>query len=87
VTRHAADRWHARRKTSPGVGPKVAWEKAEPLPRTPTLECDAARYHEPTDLVLVAKRDVLGDGLCLVTAIRGDDATWRLQNVIAEVSE
>lgn len=87
VSHHAYARWHNRRKQVPDCGPAFAWKRAVELPRTPTLECEEARYHEPTDLVLVAEHDRYEDTLVLVTAIRGDEAHHRLRKAIEEVSE
>lgn len=57
VSRHAADRWH-QRTDSPGVGPIVAWNRAERRD-VRDLNGDEIRYHRASETLLVRKGRVL----------------------------
>ena len=57
VSRHAADRWH-QRTDSPGVGPIVAWNRAERRD-VRDLNGDEIRYHRASETLLVRKGAVL----------------------------
>lgn len=86
ITEHAAVRWHERMASRPNVGPVVAWNEGTTLPQPHGLHCDEARYHEPTDLVLVAGADVR-ERRAIVTVIRGATAKPTLSRAIEEVSD
>lgn len=57
-TTHAAERWNER-TDSPGIGPIVAWTRAERRNDVPQLRGDEFRYHRPTDTLLVARDRVI----------------------------
>lgn len=92
VARHAAIRYAGRRDHNPGYGPLEAWRRAEPVPGDGApvdagLDVDRARYHDDTDVVLVANRDYVDGGLTIVTVLEGSTASDpRLRAAVREVS-
>lgn len=64
ITHHAYQRW-SERTDNPRIGPRIAWNNA--VPADPAHLHGRIRYHEPTDVHLVAR----GPRLVTVVPARG----------------
>jgi len=76
VSDHAAERW-TERTTSPGIGPRVAWNESVRVAGLDGPRGDDIRYHQPTDLVLVADRGTL------VTVLEGPELSHADRQTLA----
>jgi hypothetical protein len=79
ATRHAERRWRQRATYAGEYQPSEAWHDGAPIPITETsLEGDGARYHAPTETVLI-RRD--GAIVTVLDALEGKGrrAAWNAE--------
>lgn len=79
-THVAEDRW-PKRAPDATVGPRAAWLEAEPLDGHFDLVADEARYHAPTETVLVRLDDVI------TTCLDVDEAAPNLQGSVRRLGD
>jgi hypothetical protein len=59
-TEHAKERWHERALCPGFCGLRDAWRDGAPIPiEETTLDGDGARYHGPTETVLIRRRGAI----------------------------
>lgn len=76
-TTHAEDRWVQRRARYSPLSVETVWTFAEERPDIAEAEPNVqrARYHESTDVVLLALWDYVDREWAIVTVLRGADAS------------
>lgn len=78
VSAHAYERWHER-TDAPGHGPRVAWFNGFGIDCR-AIDADEARYHQPTDTVLIRKEGTL------VTVLDVADSRAPVQDAVDDLT-